>query len=435
MIYILILLALLLVGVLLYVILKKSEDEDEEEISIRPRNDNNDEVVGKSHFGLISFLLNSVVLLITITLIVIGRVQQSWQFAVCGAGLLLLHIIYTLKSVERVELGEQGVLLRFGAFVDNLEPGLVYAPLWIYEVVTATTASINDELPANPEDIYYGDPNEEEGERKGVIPPKKFAPIRVTFAPKKSGLTGIPEDDPFNRRMSVEVSMPYSWKIINLRQFIETIGDEESAKGLISDTAVAVFTDEFSRMTVAEAMQNLEAVSQKVKTALDLVCEPWGVIIVSTRIKPFGISHKLNKAIAGVPTAEQNKLSTIIDSQATATATINQGKANAEAEYEMLSARAEGNADQALVAQTSAGKYSMLVDAAVKAASNRNFAVVGEGNLVGGLLGLREVWDRVGGSQSSPESPTASNEPALENIAKELKDRREKRRNKKGKQQ
>ncbi len=451
-----------LVGIIIILIIiaikRSSQDESGDSGSISPiDNTNVPEPDSPWSFERITLWVNIVMLIISIRMISTRLLGLTWV-PLCGVIIFGLHAWYTIKSLESVELGDQGVLLIYGKYIRDVKPGFVYIPCWppgLCELVVETTSNIDDELPADPELIYHGDPVRE---GDGTIPDGKFAPIRITFAPPPPGnkpltvtdengvIITIPADDPYNRRLTAEVAMPFSWQITNLRKFIETIGTTEKAKRLMGDTAVAIFNSEFARMTPAQAMINLEKVSVMVKEALQKLMDDndWGAKVVITRIKPFGFSHPLNEAVNNVPIAEQAAKSVIIASEGEMKASINKGIGDGDAEYERLAGRAEGEQELARIALTDAGRYAMLLTAAEKAASYKNFAVIsGENNVIGGLLGLQAVANGLGmqnpipiaphtttGTKNAPEPVVATPTPTQQPTSPR-RERREKRRNKK----
>lgn len=238
-----------------------------------------------------------------------------------GVGTLFLYglLICIAASVRTVGPTEIGCLLLFNKPVGNVKPGIVIVPVLICRLVIEKGTVIQDELPTDPEFIYRGSEKDLEGKTvpeelklKGYKPP-----IRVTFnGPSSEADTEvtlsdgtkkiISKTDPYNRRLTCEVTPIVRWRIIDFVKFIQNIGDMESARKQMEDTCVEIFTQELTRITPAEALLRMREYSDKLKTALEKTTTTWGVQIEDAQLKGIGFSHELNKAVQAVVEEERN---------------------------------------------------------------------------------------------------------------------------------
>ena len=298
------------------------------------------------YVGLAYAILLSISILLSFFPTTLFGVNWNW-----GLEMFLALVVYTLASFKMVSETEQGMRLLIGEPFDNVPSGLIFVPLWIFRLITETRLNIQDELPCDPEHIY----REPKEGSDGVIPEGMFPPIRMPFGPPEKG-DGIPEDDPYNIRMVVEVVPVVTWKIDDLITFRTTIGSVKEARRQMEDEAVAMMTEAFAKITPAVALRKLPKYSEELKVAIETKVEDWGITIISAKIKPFNFSRSLNKAILGVPEA------TVAAKAAIITATGNK-------QVLQLNGEGAGAAEKALLEGRTAGLKKMAVDLNVSGAS------------------------------------------------------------------
>lgn len=239
-----------------------------------------------------------------------------------GLGTILFYalLLYTAASLRIVGPTRLGCRLFFGKPMDSVSSGLVFVPLWIYELITETALVIQDELPAEPDKIYRGSEGDPEG---STVPPELQAigmrpPIRVTFSgrnAKSEAEAGISEDDPYDRRLTEEVVPVIRWKIDNFVTFLTTIGSVDSARKQMEDACVKTFTEHLTKVSPAVALLKIGDYSDILQRAIETLVGTWGIKIESAQIKAIRFSKTLNAAVQNVVVQERNKFAKISEGQ------------------------------------------------------------------------------------------------------------------------
>lgn len=351
-----------------------------------------------------------------------GLIPSDWLTA-SGLGLLFLQVWYTVKSVKTVNIDEQALLLLFGKPIKTVRPGidgkvgLVYVAYKICKLLRAPTGIIEKDVPADPRFIWHGDATKGDGR----VPVGFFPPIRVTFATLPDELVKvrspfgpnrtIPKDDAYIQRNTAEVEMSYGWQINNLKKLAVRLGTKNTlarAQSQMDDTSVGTFTAIFTKITAAEAMTLLEETNQEIQKKLDETTKDWGVTIAFIRIKPFNFSHDLNDAVSGVAEALQKKKAVISASQGEMEKRTNEGQGTANAEYDLLAARAGAERLRAEVAAMPGGATAMAIEAIQRGLETAKAVIVPENNIFGTVAGIGELLKHV--PVKNPSNP--SNTPA-----------------------
>lgn len=239
-----------------------------------------------------------------------------------GTMMLYALLLYTAASLRIIGPTELGCRLFFGKPIDNVSSGLTFVPLWIFELSIETANVIQDELPAEPDKIYRGSVGDEKGE---TVPPQLQAlgfkpPIRITFSGHNKASEDpeleIPEDDPYDQRLTAEVVPVIRWRIKDYAAFLRTIGDIENARRQMEDTCVKTFTQRLTKVSPAVALRRMKEYGGELEEALDeVVQDSWGIDVMSAEIKAINFSRDLNKAVQRVVEEERNKMASIFQGQ------------------------------------------------------------------------------------------------------------------------
>jgi len=259
-----------------------------------------------------------------------------------GLIIFLFQVLYTVAGFRIVGPTELGARLFLGKPINNLTSGLVFIPPGICQLSKGTRLTIEDELPADPQHIYRVKRGEPE-----VVPPElvgiMFPPIRIPF-----GHPDEPSDDPLDVRITAEVVPIVRWRIVNYIQFLTTIGSREEARRQMEDIMITVLMREFSKVTPAAALKDLEKYGKLLKSELrDLVADtkssrPWGIEIAIAEVKSIIFSHELSVAILKVPEATLEAKATIIEAEAQRKKLELEGKGEGAKERETLKGRTTG---------------------------------------------------------------------------------------------
>ncbi len=393
------------------------DDEDEEEDE---DDEHSDHKTPLGFYRVLVIVINTILGIVALGIIYSSEGPITWESFIgihrplLGALLFIANALYVLESFQTVEFGYEGLLLLFDGYYSTEEDGLVYAPPFFFKVRAVPITNIQIELPADPEDVYYGDPTKN---ADGKVPDGLYAAAYITSAPCQGDVTVnfkdgrqviIPANNAYNFQQTWRLQLPLTYKVCKwkAKNFIGTVHTFEEAERQMGDVALRVCASVFPRMTAAEANLRLEEVGVMVKKKLQILTRPWGIKIVDVGIKAPGFSHDLNSAVGKVSIAQMNKETTITDSEAEREKLRNHGLGNADALAELLFAQAEGYQRQKEIADSESGRFAMTLGTANEVAKNRNFAVVGSGNPIGDLLGMREVWNHLGSNPLVPSVPS-----------------------------
>lgn len=250
---------------------------------------------------------------------------SDWNW---GLALFLAIVLYTIASFRQLGPTELGARTFLGKPIDQVSSGFVFVPVGIFSLEVAPAIFIQNELPSDPENIFRGD---------GKVPPGKFPPIRIPF-----GLPTEENDDPYDHRMTQEVVPVVTWRIDDFVKFLTTIGSVEEARGQMEDTAVAMLTEAFAKITPAVALLKLEVHSENLREAIDKRVDGWGIELKSVKIKAINFNHELNAAILSVPQATVNAKATIITAEAKKRQLGLEGEGAGAAEKAILDGRTAG---------------------------------------------------------------------------------------------
>lgn len=254
---------------------------------------------------LIAWLLNKY----TAPVVVFGEQNGRGTIA---AFALAIYIVLSLKTIGPTD---QGAILFLGKPIMDVSSGLVIVPLGICSLVLATRNVLQDELPAEPDKIYRGSKDDPEG---NTVPPElqKLGfrpPIRVTFfgSNDESKDAGIPEDDPYNQRLTAEVVPVVRWRIKSLSVFLKKIGSISEARKQLEDTCTQVFNQHLSKVSAALTMLKIADYNNELQKAIEKLIANWGVHLENAEIKALRFSRDLNAAVQNVVIAERNKRAAI----------------------------------------------------------------------------------------------------------------------------
>lgn len=330
--------------------------------------------------------------------------MSDLNFASVGVTMCIVHIMYTFASIKRVWINEFAILLLGGSYLCDLKPGWRYIPFGFCEVVRETRNIIEKDIPGSPEFIFYGDTTE----NKGLVPPGYIPALYITFAAnphpgkelvvtlKDGKKMTVPANDPLLNRLVAQVQGSYGFRINDLKTFYETVIDLDSVIARMDDIVIGGFKSRLAQMTVAEAKLRLEEVAEEIRGKLVDAVKDWGVEVQFVRITRLENSHSLNKVMSGVAEADELRKATISASIGKAEEIRNLGAANADAEYDLLAARTDAYIERAVgVASSSAGQFTMAVEAIQEGLSKGQTVFVPTDNPFAAIGGIKKMFDNM----------------------------------------
>lgn len=345
--------------------------------------------------------------------------DSDWSWSNAWLWFTLVYILLSLRFDKLVNADQVGVRLLFGQATDLVQPGLPVVPPFIFSLERLPINVQQLELPGEPEDIYRGEMKEREPLPEGMVPPIRI-PFRTSitkeeaerifkdrFSVKVHGATiefdpEVPDDGLSNRRVTAEVVLVIRYRIKDAISFIRVIGSIDEANRQIEDAAIALVNRIYTKMSLAQALNNLEWMSAilyqevvRITSFVEGKSESWGLDIENTPVKLIELNHALNSAIGGANQATFRKQETITD-------------AEAEKKKRLLEGQGAGMGERALLAGRTAGFKKMAddldVDAAIVVGSEMARNITdnpGQKTIIAGLAGFKEL---LGGAAAFAEA-------------------------------
>ncbi|MEN9920707.1 MAG: domain / Band 7 family [Candidatus Parcubacteria bacterium] len=306
------------------------------------------EINGKTIFGGtvgIAAIGTGVVAYFTDPLDIFGQeLSFTWLWVWASAA----YIGFSFRWKEPIEPNKLAVRTIFGYPTDVLGPGLPFIPLGIFKVQTLKATVNQKEYPAEPQDIWRDE---------GSPPEGKKPPIRITFRESlkkgevkkvlgkdeetvadisKVDPTKLPlakpwreyTDDEFEglekissvpnitfrvgseenldglaRRATIEAIIIARWRIDYAIDFIRNIGDEKEVDRQLEDALVAALQKLLPRMSVDQALQNVEWINAHLLMKAIHLTRKWGIRIESAHLKQLQIHKGLNDEISAAAKA------------------------------------------------------------------------------------------------------------------------------------
>jgi regulator of protease activity HflC (stomatin/prohibitin superfamily) len=322
------------------------------------------------------------------------RIHMVWLW------LSLFYIGFSWRWNEQVQAGFTAVLQRFGKNVARLEPGLHFAPLWIYKLQMVDMQIKQNELPDEPENIWLGEIDQ--------IPAGKKPALRVPFrdsitdaqavqvfgskivAPDGTRFQADVPQDGLARRVTAPVVPVVEYLVKNPELFITRFADMSDLRKVLEDEVFRVINMLLPNMSIGQALANKAWINSHLISAIeDRIArdgsqgKDWGVDIIGTYIKNLPLHHGLNKAIGEASEAE-------FTGRAERELAIKRGEGAASAARALEAETLKGRADGLRAAMEATGLTAQEIQAAEVAreiGKGGNTVVVG-GDGFGQLLGV-----------------------------------------------
>lgn len=384
------------------------------------------------------------------------------------AGLMLTgYFVASFRPWRPVQPDEKAVRIVFGKPTDYVGPGLVFAPLGIFEVVYQRTNTNQKEFPAEPELVFDGDLTD-----RSLLPEGMKPAIRITFndslqnkneaiqAFGKNELTVVqlrkvdPRDyyvqfgpftnwseldyhelerlevlirnsgdldmlvtfnvnkagkDGLNRRLTAKVVPVALWRVVDPLTFISRVTPlpEDSREELINkwleDDMVGILQKFLPLMSVAQALENMPWINARLYLSATKRMIGYGVEIQDAFVKVIPIHHSLNEKISAHAGA-------YYVAEAEAEIIERTGAANAQVaritEAETLKGRGEGMKAAADAIGVS-GENMQAAEVARAMAEGGNTIIVGTDGIAQ-IVGLAQVLK----AGAQPKPTTDSETPA-----------------------
>ena len=271
----------------------------------------------------------------------------------------IAYIIFSYRFLDPVGTDQSGAITFFDRPIGNVGAGPVFAPYLLFDVKKVTSLAIQKEMPGEPQDIYRGPLDTKVPLPKGMVPP-----IRIQFANsienddkakeilrdeydavgknKKvsfSAETSSKSEDGLTKRVTAEPFPVIRFIIKDVSKFLRNIGSVDAALRQIEDEMFSVLTRLYTKMSVAQALQNIDWINIHLFNAVqnriggEGTSEPWGITLQDAYVKYIYTSHGVNTAIAEAAQAPFEKQKVIIAAEASKKSKILNGEGDALAAY------------------------------------------------------------------------------------------------------
>lgn len=375
-------------------------------------------------------------ILLTMTIALTNRSLMMIPVIIIDLVIAGAIVYYTLLSLHKIETRDLTILLVFGKYVKRLQPGLVYAPEWICDVVGHTTEEIEFDLPDAEGNVFNGDLKDVGGIlprgmvmaeyvnlSQGIIPEgQDYLSIKgrklMEDGTYKDGeeIGKVSRDDFYLDAQPVRVT--YSIGIV-----IEDILALYLAKGLeidkviesISDQALPRFNEVLVRMCPAEARIRTNESSSEVMRSLIDFTQNWGVRTTMAKIKKLDFSHEFNTKVSRSAAAKPEKAEVIVRSQGVKVARENEGAGEGAYERNRLTGIADGQ-KKLIEASNADGGRTQAIQAVADALGKSQLIVSDPQNILGAVASVGAVI-----SKFPTKVPPTPAEPTTKESAVEKK--------------
>lgn len=381
-----------------------------------------------------------------------ARGDYTLDWGLLWAMSMLLYIVFSYRFWAPVKSNENAAVLVINRPVTNIGPGPVFAPLGFVTLAPVPSQVMQREFPAEPENIFRGEMKNETGLPEGMKPPvriqfrnsitddeakRMFGFISETepgdYTVTKSSFTDdagfvhpekkisfvsdVPNDG-LSERVTAEPFPVIRMVIDDPALFNRNITTPEEAFKQLEDELFNVLGNYYTRMSVAQALVNMEWMAVHLKNAADRRVgargntKCWGVDIQAAYVKVIHTNKGLNTAISLKAQAPFERDTVMIAADGEREKRIKEGDGAGQAAFLLEKGKLEGRAAgyRQVAKDVGATKYGADVMAAETARS------IGEsGNTV--IVGPRGISDLIGiattaiaKGKAKPESKEAAKE-------------------------
>ncbi len=308
-----------------------------------------------------------------------------------GFPIIAIVVAHFCSSWGAVQTDEWAALYFYGRALRQLKSGPYFMPRGLMQIVKVPKGLKQAQAPGEPEEIFHGD----DKEPLPIMPNGKqmVRPIRVTTRAPKEGETGH-----LDVQMTYEWSFYYQYQVLDLFQFIATVGSFEEASRLIRDTGEATLNEFASDMTVNGMIVNLKQINQALDNRIRELVNAWSMQVYEVKALAPNLSHGLATALRNLPIARLEAEQAETAGKGARRRMEEEGAGAAAARAAMLQAEATGR-EQFLKAEANglkakkdaldiSGEDILVGEVASDALKHADSLMVGAGDGVRDLLGM-----------------------------------------------
>ncbi len=273
--------------------------------------------------------------LLNICAVKYGRLYTEFAW---GSMLTLVQILYFSASFISVKQVELCGLEFFGKVVRSVDSGLFFVPLGIFKVVRQPKPPVEEQFPADPEDVFKRGDKEfstltEEQRNKLVLPIRILATAQEKADDVDSAILNAPLTMEFNPYIRFQIEQ--FW-VFNVR-----IGTIAEAIRQLRDSTERALSEIITPLSPILISRRLVQINNQLRERLEELTEDSGIRIIEAAIPPPDYGKDVNAALQGIVLAEANSQETRITAEAKAFETMK----GADAEKYQRTALGEGAAN------------------------------------------------------------------------------------------
>ncbi|NTV16576.1 MAG: hypothetical protein HGB09_03910 [Chlorobiaceae bacterium] len=194
-----------------------------------------------------------------------------------------------LGGCNKIKADEIGLILQFGRPLLQVSSGFVFVPFFgpfsIWELQRETRLVIEEQFP------------EDDPSKAGNTPS-----ITITH-----GQSPEHANDALSSRITTNASIVCRYKIVDLKQFVTTIGNRDQLKRQIRDVVVTTAQVECARDSVSNNLARLLNINTTLKSAVVILTADWGIEIVAVLLQNIDLGGPINDALKSLSVAVINK--------------------------------------------------------------------------------------------------------------------------------
>lgn len=193
---------------------------------------------------------------------------------------LIVFIVIILSFIRQINQYERGILFTMGKYSQTLNPG--------WKIILPIFQSLK----------------------------KVDIRVKAVDVPDQEALTGD--------NIPVHINAVIYYKVLDPAKAILEIEHYNYATSQLAQTTMRNIVGEYK---LDELLKDRHAIAEKIKEAVDLASDPWGIDVQAVELKDVILPENLKRTLAKVAEAEREKKAVIINSQGEVEAAANMAEA------------------------------------------------------------------------------------------------------------
>lgn len=308
----------------------------------------------------------------------VGLFNNKWlRLELIVGGIVVAHFLASFQIIRETEIAARVFL---GKPINNCLSGFTYVPALIcwtqrFErnvfVEALNTQKFNTGSPGIKLPTYFKDPINKAANRERLdeimIKPSdwdnlsedeksqeyrkadrefEFNRIINGFGEEIAAAEKMIRSNPYNRQMTIEVSVTFRWTISDPAVFLTRLNSINAAKENLSEVALGSVTRGLGKMTPAVSLNHLQHINVYLLDELNGQTADWGIKVEMLQIKLIIFDDEIVNATAALAAQEARSAQVVL--MAVADGEAKRQLAIGEAEAIRLKGVAEGNREESI---------------------------------------------------------------------------------------